>query len=530
MEDVHTKALLLCVCMLLSNPAFSDQTGIHEMLLGGRIMGLAESRQLTLKSEGQVLKARVSPNGRSVAYLARDRDATYDRSVSIVKASGGSSTVLVKERQRPDITEPWENWIPFENQMDFAWSPDSRSLAFPATYLDMPADVAYDLNPQPCILVYNASGSGRTMLTLPEHTRRAKSLCWSLDGSKLAAVLTINDSSGKEGERDDLVVFNVAANSMQTLASHTNLCTRPGARPELYKPILEIPWTSLTVKSWSSNGKLVRFTSEGLEDGKVVTSIMEAGLDGKEARMAEEHYPDGLSPDGMLVASDPWAKIRNRTNGETTKLFEEPINAEFLGWAPNSKILVYQRPPQELKDEKGKRSRALRSLWLAAVEDNPINHMCVALDSEPGNIPTWSRDCESMAYICDGCLYLAQFNSRELDICDKLAAGLPLTEDEEKELLLNDAKILGAGMARFLSDWDDKFPDAEDFIQQLLPYLQGLGESLFFRPGTQIMAFQYFPPNLPIQSPGDTIMGMFDVGYGWKVILYVDGHVEAVPK
>ena len=524
------KVLLLCVCMLVIRPAFANQSSIHEMLMDGRIMGLAENRQLTLKSDGEILQAKVSPNGRSVAYYARD--ATGNRTVSIVKVSGGSSAVLVKERKRPDISKPWEDWIPFERDMHFAWSPDSRFLAFPATHFDMPADVAYDLEPDPCILVYNASGSGRALLTLPEKTRNIKSLCWSPDGSKLAAVLTINgpDSSGIVGERDDVVVFNVAANSMQTLASHTKVCTKPGARPELYKPILQIPWTSLAVKSWSSNGKLVHFSSEGMEDGKVVTSLMEAGLDGKETRSIEERCPERLSPDGTLIASDSYATIKNRTTGDTIELFKEPIKAEFLGWAPSGKILVYQHQPQELKDDKGKRSRPLRSLWLAAVEDNPINHMCVALDSEPGSIPTWSRDCKSMAYICDGCLYLAQFSTRELEVSDKIAAGLPLTEEEEKESLLNDAKILGAGIARFMSDWDDKFPDADDFIQQLLPYLQGLGENLFFRPGTETMAFQYFPPSGPVESPADTIVGMFDVGYGWQVILYADGHVQIVPK
>ena len=519
------KALLLCACMLVVRPAFANQSSIHEMLMDGRIMVLAENRQLTLKSDGSVVKAGVSPNGRSVAYLAND--PTWNRTVSIVKVSGGSSAVLVKEQKRPDMSEPWEYWIPLERDMHFAWSPDSRSLAFPATYLDMPAEVAYDENPQPCILVYNSSGSGRAMLTLPEQTRHTKSLCWSPDGSKLAAVLTIR-AADKTKEQDDLVVFNVAANSIQTLASHTKVCTRPDARPELYKPILQIPWTSLTVKSWSSNGKLVYFASEGMEDGKVVTSLMEAGLDGKEARTIDARYPERLSPDGMLIASESYATVKNRTNDETTKLFEEPINTEFLGWAPNSNILVYQHQPQELKDDKGKRSRPLRSLWLAAVEDNPINHMCVALDSEPGSIPTWSRDCGSMAYICEGCLYLAQFSTRELEVSDKIAAGLPLTEEEEKESLLNDAKILGAGIAMFMSDWDDKFPAGDDFIRQLLPYLQGCGEGIFFRPGTQTMAFQYFPPTG--EFSGDAIVGMFDVGYGWQVILYADGRARVVPK
>jgi len=33
-----------------------------------------------------------------------------------------------------------------------------------------------------------------------------------------------------------------------------------------------------------------------------------------------------------------------------------------------------------------------------------------------------------------------------------------------------------------------------------------------------------------VKYPATTAVGMFDVGYGWKVVLYADGHVQVVPK
>jgi len=133
-----------------------------------------------------------------------------------------------------------------------------------------------------------------------------------------------------------------------------------------------------------------------------------------------------------------------------------------------------------------------------------------------------------MAYVSQGRVFVAESVWTPLTVSDKLEAGLPLTEEEEKDVLTANAKQLGVAMNMYACDNDDKFPPGDTYMQDILSYLPN--ESLFNRPGTNQPVFQYFPLSGANDSPATTIMGMFDVGYQWKIILYADGHVQIVPK
>jgi len=67
-------------------------------------------------------------------------------------------------------------------------------------------------------------------------------------------------------------------------------------------------------------------------------------------------------------------------------------------------------------------------------------------------------------------------------------------------------------------------------MEALKPYIGD--QNVFFRPGTQQNAFQYFPQtNMgDVLSPSETEIGIIDVGYAWKIVLYADGHVKEVWK
>ena len=85
-------------------------------------------------------------------------------------------------------------------------------------------------------------------------------------------------------------------------------------------------------------------------------------------------------------------------------------------------------------------------------------------------------------------------------------------------------------MHMYAQDWDGEFPPADRFMKALGPYMGR--QDIFFRPGTQQNVFQYFPQTnmSDISSPSDTPIGIFDIGYGWKIVLYADGHVKVVQK
>lgn len=85
-------------------------------------------------------------------------------------------------------------------------------------------------------------------------------------------------------------------------------------------------------------------------------------------------------------------------------------------------------------------------------------------------------------------------------------------------------------MHMYAQDWDGKFPPADNFSEALWPYLRN--PDIFFRPGTRQNAFQCFPQTnmSDILRPSDTVIGIFDIGYGWRIVIYADGHVKVVPK
>lgn len=334
-------------------------------------------------------------------------------------------------------------------------------------------------------------------------------MCWSPDSSKIAMILIT--STGKT-LKQEIGVVDINSRSVETVP---------------------IPYdgSGCQLHSWKKDGRSLYWLGVRSANQTTLTfELNETSRVTEETKMIDADYPLEASPDGALVARDlpSSVTVANRITGEVVEVFREPGDRLFAGWAPNGRMFAYRGKSQELGDETGARKRRLKSLWLASVEENSVNHMCVALDSEPWSLPSWSEDCMKMAYISDGVVHLAEFKWKELTAQHKLAAGIPLNEDEEREILMANAKQIGAAMAMFSNDWNDKWPDAADLLNSLEPYL--LDRDLFFRPGTGVMSFQYFPPTVPIERPAETAIGWFDVGYGWRVVLYADGHVKSVPK
>lgn len=489
------RTLLLCLCMVMGSHAAMAKSSIYRMMTGGRILELAQTRQLTNPDDGEVSSAAISPDGKYVVYM---RVPEVGPQACIMKTSLGRPIVAMSPpRNWKEEGFVGEVWYPVGR---WSWSPDSRLIAFMAAYAPR------GKGPEDRIAVLDYSGKFQTSFPLQDRMRFPWSLTWSPDSRKFTGLFR----AGQSEPQMNLLVFDVQAGSTQTLASGET-----GA---------------LDFDSWNEAGSSLDYwvRAPGQEtEAKPKAQLRQVNLSTLEDKVINEDYhPVWMpSPDGAFGASPggPVVDIRNRQTGMDIRI--GPGTA--LGWAPNSDILAYQKPIV-IEDQSKKRKQEFSALWLAAAEVNPFNHMCAALDSKKDQPPTWSDDCLKMAYVSDGKVYLAQFAWKPITPYDKLDAGLPLTEQEEQSVLMDSARAIGEAIGMYHADWDGVYPPGEDFVQELIPYARY--KTLFFRPGTQTVAFQYFRPAAGLANPAATVMGVFDVGYQWKVILYADGHVQIVPK
>ncbi|MCX6374577.1 MAG: hypothetical protein NTU88_00805, partial [Armatimonadetes bacterium] len=287
---------------------------------------------------------------------------------------------------------------------------------------------------------------------------------------------------------------------------------------------------SVSPVSWSDDGASLMYASR-VEKRSI--ELREVRLHGGGDTLIQDDYrANGLSPDRKLrVTTDRGLQVENLITRETTTVLKE-FKWTFPTWTPDSRMLAYERPG-ELWDENHRRSEQTASIWLALLQSGLRNHMCVASDADPDVSPSFSADCLRMAYISRGRLRLAELAWRDLTVDEKIAAGIPLTEQEEKDKMLENAKRIAAALAMYNGDYDGRLPFGDTVTDLLSPYVQSWrGGNPFFRPGTETPVFQYyeFPSLASIQFPATTIIGVLDSGFSWRVILYADGHVRVVPK
>jgi len=511
------RVLLLCACMLVATRAIADEDlAIYRMMVDGQIFQLGKTRQIASLSDGNIVSACISPDGKYIAYV---EEHFGDPQVCLVRSNGDRPIVVMA--MPPEffnegfVGEVWRPVVRSRSSVTFSsksllggisWSPDNRLIAFPAVHIVCKDDKQ---SQEYGIVVLRSTGAIRAFFALQDKAYIAGPILWSPDSRRFAGVFIVSDPGLRPTQtRDDLLAFDISSGSVQVLFS---------------QPISGY----IHPESWSRTSKALYYV---VTHDKEKAQLRETSLDGKVDKVVQDDYSHRpKSPDGVYKLADrPGISVENSLTGEVIDIIETPVG-DVLGWSPNSKMLAYQRP-MVVKDETGKRKETLNMLWLAAAEANPINHMCVAFHSQESRAPTWSQDCLKMVYVCAGQACVAEFAWRELTVYDKLEAGIPLTEEEEQAILVNHSKMIATAMHQYANDHNDEFPSAETFMQDILRYFDG--RDPFLRPGTDQLVFQYFPQSDGNQtaSPADTIVGIFDVGYGWQVVVYLDGHVQVVRK
>lgn len=502
----------LCICLVVFGAAVADDaSSIHRMVIGNRGLELLDTTPLTSHNDGEVRGAWISPDGRYVAYISESDEGTR---LCMVRSSGGRPDVLLAA-PGPDSASSarTQTEMPVLD-ISAAWSPDGSVIAFPVRYA-VPETGAEPESSGSRILVMTPAGMRRASFELPKDTwfRFRDRMQWSPDSRRFAcAVRVLRPTPGAQPEKQELR-SEVFVFDMQRMSTET---------------ALSVVCPAVHLDSWSADGRDLGYCVRST-DG-MSWQLRVSGLDGKpDVLVREVKSVPQKSPDGIWqVADKPGLSIENSATGEIKEIFKD-YHPDVVGWTPDSKMVVYAGACT-IKDEPGQRVRELNSVWLAIPEPHKRNHLCAALDHDADAGVSFAKDGMRMAYVCQGRACVAELGWVALEFDDKIAAGIPLTEDEEKLVLTNNAKQIGAAMEMYWADNNDSFPSGDGYMDALSAYWGN--KDVFYRQGQDVPIFQYFPlgRKSDIQDPANTIMGMYDVGYGWQVILYADGHVSVKPK
>ena len=283
---------------------------------------------------------------------------------------------------------------------------------------------------------------------------------------------------------------------------------------------------------WITNSKGFRFdTGMG-----IVREIDLESLTGKFVGEDTLNYrATWVSPDGVFKRAYPFVENTIKLdNTLTNKAVNVKIGSAYglIDWTPGGMLAFNKAEEKKISD--GSWSGDFTSLWLAFPEDRKYNQMCLALECDKDEFgvilkPSWSSDASKVAYSSQGRAYTLDLGLRDLNLNEKAEAGL-LSEDDEKEMLTDNAKQVGLAMNMYAADWDNTLPPANGFVDAVKPYMKDV--SILNRPGTGKMAFQFLPYHSmsDIKDPATTVLGFFDVGYKWKVVIYADWHVAVIPK
>lgn len=501
--------LILCILAVSNVCAYSETESddsydldIHSMVVGESALELIGTQQLTFGKDKVIDNcAFISPDGKYVAYWTGSYGA---ETLYIVKATGGKPRVVMaapSEQFAPDTPGVWDQWAP-TIVADPVWSPDSRFIAFEARHAGR--SESGDLFYESWVVIFSTSGKSYNVL-IPKGMSLMDPKVWHPDSAGFAVEAQITDG---EESKSQLVIVDVVKESIQVINTEQS--------------------KYISLQGWDSNGSFLLYTAD-LGSGK--SQLRKVTIDGSDDVLVSDDYEsDGVSPDGAfrIIPKMEGADVVYASSGAVVKSF--PSWGPVFWWTPNSRLIAYLKD-QKISDGTSGRSKVCTTIWLASIGQNKIDTMCVALGADNYYPPpSFSADSLSMAYVWRGQVFLAKLSWRDATIDEKQAVGIPLSEDEMKEIMMGNAKEIGIALALYMGDYDGEFPAEESFKDDIYPYLKSI--DILSGPGTQDYVFKYYhqPNESEIDEPAETVIVTMDAGYSWQVNLYVDGHVTVGTK
>lgn len=501
---------LVLAAFIVANIAYAESvTGIDSMLVGKQVLEVSERRQMTLRSDGQVTEAHVSPDGKYVAYLINKQDIVECR---LAKISTGKTTTIMSRPLTPAPTEPPSSspvWL-LEESPKIEWAPDSSVFALQAMQLTFDAGQQLEHH---YILIYSAGGTFKKCLALSDRSSIIDRLIFTPDSRGLILNTLQEDLS------TETIITERFIRALKPFIQIINITT--GASKDIYAS----PTSAPNLLGWNDEGYLL-FLLYGGATPELHKIPLDGGTD--QIAIANCAEPSLCSSNGTLAIISPQGLIvKNQMTGNQVELTKES-SVSFRSWAPNGKMLFYAKD-ESINDVDKSRKGEFQSLWLSSISSVKLS-MCIALDFNER--PSCSLNCQKIAYISQGQLYVAELDLREPSICEKLAAGIPLSEEETKQKLQENGKQIAQAVLMYSDDYDGKLPPTDSVAEAIHDNLRDV--NVFFRPGTHNSIFRYIDPGVDklsdITNPSDTILGELDAGYGWIIAIYADAHVVVKQK
>lgn len=497
-RQMNVRYIMLVLFLLAATCCGAAELSVNCMLVGEQVLEVSDTRQLTLKADGEVTETLVSPDGKYVVYLAKKPDATECR---LAKISTDKTVTLLSAMQPDGESSGRSEWWDLGGIFRVAWSPDSSMFAFGATRR---AWEEGQQSEQYNILFYSAAGAFKKALLVPDDVF---GLMFTPDCRKVVANLLIRGVPNSDG-----------VSIVQPTTRLIDIAT--GKVRDVYESKTSTP----VLLGWSEDGALLVNTHD--RRGELHKIPLQGG---SSSVLADRSLSEAWSPDGCFTAlSGGGISVWDRLKNETVKITDDS-SVYLARWASNSRMLLYSKSESITAPSKS-RERSFRSLWLSTLQPGKLNQLCVAQDA--GYAVSCSRDCRKIAYISQGQLYIAELTLREPTVSEKLVTGIPLTEEEMKRTLLSNGKQISIALKMYCDDHDGKLPPADSVAKAIYNNLRD--GDVFFRPGTDASIFKYIDPGVEkysdIRNESDTIIGELDAGYGWKVLIFADTHSETKEK
>lgn len=500
---------MICVLLFLAVPALANLGSIHTMIAGDQAVDLTDVVQITTSMDGDVDDAWISPDGNYIVYSieAVDKEASIrEKQLRLLRLPDGKSSVLLDSSPistKAHDAAPQEMW----EAGSVWWAPNSKAIVFRVDHMISQGAEAIQ---ESSLVVMSTSGTRKATFTLSKDSW-VTSEAWNPDGTKFVAGVMVSVSPGKFEPK--LEIFDFNTNTVQDLVT--------------------LPDGFLRVYRWGGDGQHIEYTYHARDASN---QLKEITVDGKSDKVIiDKYHGEKFSPNGKLklLKSEPTISVLDMYAGKTIELGVSSVGG-FIDWTPKSNLLTYYTEQTISAGDKVRRKKE-RLIWLAQVSNTKTNHMCVAIDADQRPDPSWSNDCTEMAYTSGHRLYVARLSSRTPDVVEKLAAGVPLTQQEQDELkdrVYSNGKQLGLAALMYSSDYDENLPSPDTSLDTLIPYISEDAREILAFPGVGGKPFeQLLAGSLKdIENPAETPMFIIDAGYNWKIVVYADGHTKIEPK
>jgi len=292
--------------------------------------------------------------------------------------------------------------------------------------------------------------------------------------------------------------------------------------------------------SFDAGGRLLSYqAAEQQPDGSTSSCqvVYDVGSGEKKRRQQQALEDSHPSPDGARIARAITGAgtdliVRDVTSGEGARLTWNGAS-KFAAWSPDSQIVAYIRG-YPVTDDRRETVATVPTLWLAAAAGPDAGRQMIVGVVDADSPVKWSGDGQAIAFLTDGDLCAADVNRRPLKVRDRIALGLPVTEEAIRNEAINNGRQIGLALLMYAADHGNTLPPAgANIAEAIAPYLRS--PEVFYHPAQpDQFIFKYLLPqetNLAdIADPANTVTGVLDLGGGWEVVCYADGHVTVRRK